>query len=125
MMNYLRNHIGTFILVFSILTFIAPKLFILPGLDCFDFSETGQIGDTIGGITAPFLGFLSVILLYFTLKEQQDFNKNQQLVNEKKELITKLYRIIMVNNIIEDIKSKVPIIIIKLNKLKLNANNSV
>ena len=31
----------------------------------------------------------------------------------------------MVNNINEDIKSKVPIIIIKLNKLKLNANNSV
>lgn len=87
MMNYLRNYIGTFILVFSILIFIAPKLFTLPGVDCFDFSETGQIGDTIGGITAPFLGFLSVLLLYITLKEQQEFNKTQQFINENNELI--------------------------------------
>lgn len=86
-MNYLRNYIGTFILVFSILIFIAPKLFTLPGVDCFDFSETGQIGDTIGGITAPFLGFLSVLLLYITLKEQQEFNKTQQFINENNELI--------------------------------------
>lgn len=87
MMNYLRNHIGVFILVFLILTVIAPKLFTLPGLDCFDFSETGQIGDTIGGITAPFWGFLSVLLLYITLKEQQEFNKAQQFINENNELI--------------------------------------
>lgn len=87
MMNYLRNHIGTLILVFSILAFIAPRLFTLPGVDCLDFSETGQIGDTIGGITAPFLGFLSVVLLYITLKEQQEFNKTQQFINENNELI--------------------------------------
>lgn len=48
-MNCLRNHIGRFILVSLILTFIAPRLFTLSGFDCLDFSETGQIGDTIGG----------------------------------------------------------------------------
>jgi hypothetical protein len=42
-----------------------------------DFSSTGQIGDTIGGITAPFVGVLSIILLYMTLKSQQKQIKEQ------------------------------------------------
>ena len=39
------------------------------------FRCTGQIGDTIGGITAPIIGLISIILLYKTLKEQQKFNR--------------------------------------------------
>ena len=53
-----------------------------PGFECFNKTTTGQIGDTIGGTTAPFWGFLSVILLYLTFKEQQTFNKNQQVSND-------------------------------------------
>jgi hypothetical protein len=43
----------------------------------FGFSETGQIGDTIGGITAPVIGFMSAILIYFSFKIQFDANKRQ------------------------------------------------
>ncbi len=43
-----------------------------------DFTETGQIGDTIGGITAPIVGLLSILLLYKTFGEQQKFNKEQE-----------------------------------------------
>ena len=39
------------------------------------FYETGQIGDTIGGITAPFIGFLAAILVYLAFKAQIDANK--------------------------------------------------
>ncbi len=39
------------------------------------FTETGEIGDTIGGITAPFIGILSSILVYRALKAQIDANK--------------------------------------------------
>ena len=42
-----------------------------------DFTNTGQIGDTIGGITAPFIGLISIWLLYITFREQRKFNKEQ------------------------------------------------
>lgn len=45
-------------------------------------SSSGNIGDTLGGTTAPFIGLISVILLYWTLKEQQSFNERQQRANE-------------------------------------------
>lgn len=31
--------------------------------DFFDFSSTGSIGDTIGGISAPIIGLVSILLL--------------------------------------------------------------
>lgn len=34
------------------------------------FRNTGQIGDTIGGITAPFVGLLSAYLVYISFKAQ-------------------------------------------------------
>lgn len=39
------------------------------------FEDTGQIGDTIGGITAPFLSFFGSILVYLALKSQITANK--------------------------------------------------
>ena len=42
-----------------------------------NFTETGQIGDTIGGITAPILNLISIILLYFSFNEQFKANKKQ------------------------------------------------
>ena len=63
---------------------VCPILFTAPALaDCLNFTETGQIGDTIGGITAPIVGLCSVILLYYTLKEQMNFNKSQSKDNSK------------------------------------------
>lgn len=43
--------------------------------DSFDFSQTGQIGDTIGGITAPIVNIIGAILVFFALKAQIDANK--------------------------------------------------
>jgi hypothetical protein len=40
-----------------------------------DFSETGNIGDTIGGITSPIVGFVGAILVYFALLEQIKANE--------------------------------------------------
>ena len=53
----------------------------------FDFTETGQIGDTIGGITAPIVGLVSIILLYITLKEQRYFNAQQVIDNRVNHLL--------------------------------------
>lgn len=47
------------------------------------FSGTGEIGDTIGGITSPVIGLFNAFLLYLTIKEQYVFNKEQHIFNEK------------------------------------------
>lgn len=44
----------------------------------FDFSQTGQIGDTIGGITAPIVGLVSIFLLWWTFRAQLKFNEDQE-----------------------------------------------
>lgn len=55
------------------------------GPECLKFTEsTGWIGDTLGGITAPFIGLLNVALLIWTLWKQIDFNDNQ-LKTQKEE----------------------------------------
>lgn len=36
----------------------------------YDFSSTGDIGDTIGGITAPIINLIGAFLLYISFKEQ-------------------------------------------------------
>lgn len=41
----------------------------------FNFSETGQIGDTIGGITAPFLNLIGAFLVFYALKAQVKANE--------------------------------------------------
>lgn len=44
-----------------VLSFFAPYLFTLPNFRGLDFTETGQIGDTIGGIMNPFIAIAGVI----------------------------------------------------------------
>lgn len=64
-------------MTFAVLALISP--FILTrSFSRIDFTNTGQIGDTIGGLTAPILNFLTIILLYLALKEQIDANKIQK-----------------------------------------------
>jgi hypothetical protein len=67
--------IWTLLIIGTIFTICAPILFTKSG--SIDFTTTGQIGDTIGGITAPIVGILGAALLFFTLLEQHNFNKQQ------------------------------------------------
>jgi hypothetical protein len=71
----------------------APFLLIRSGY--FSFAETGQIGDTIGGITAPISSLVGTILLFLALKSQivankitQDQIRDQQLKEQRKKEIT-------------------------------------
>ena len=63
------------------LTIVVAILFVLTrtwGPEWFKFNEsTGWIGDTIGGITAPFIGLINILLLIWTLHKQIEFNKDQ------------------------------------------------
>lgn len=71
--------------------FFGPWLFTHPYLlswDSFDFSQTGEIGDTIGGITAPIVGLISILLLWWTLTEQLKFNKEQTKFNDANRILS-------------------------------------
>lgn len=49
---------------------------------CISFdTNSGAIGDTIGGITSPFVNLLGAILIYISFREQVESNK-QQIENQ-------------------------------------------
>jgi hypothetical protein len=75
-----ENHwIKITVIIAVLLTIIAPFLLTRSNFyEGFNFSNTGQIGDTVGGITAPIIGLVSILLLYYTLHEQRKFNKTQR-----------------------------------------------
>lgn len=68
--------------------FMSPIIFTSPAIcERLCFLETGQIGDTIGGITSPIVGLMSIILLYKTLSAQLQFNKAQSHDNTVNHLL--------------------------------------
>jgi hypothetical protein len=61
-----------------ILTIIAPTVLTLPTVqEYWNFSETGNIGDTIGGITSPVIGIVGAALLYLSIYLQYSANLRQ------------------------------------------------
>ena len=62
------------LLVSAIVIAFAP-LILSRSFGLVSFDNTGQIGDTIGGITAPFTSLLGSLLVYFALKTQIDANR--------------------------------------------------
>ena len=64
------------LLVGGLVILIMP--FILTGpyfQERFNLSETGQIGDTIGGITTPFMNLIGAFLVFYALKAQVKANE--------------------------------------------------
>lgn len=70
----------------SIFVVFAPKWFTGPASTAqFDFTETGNIGATIGGITAPLVGLTTAILMYLAFYAQFKANTKQWEIIEKNE----------------------------------------
>jgi hypothetical protein len=70
-----------------VLVVLAPFIFTREFLwDKLDFHETGQIGDTIGGITSPIVNLIGAVLVYFALKAQIEANMIiQRQLDEQKD----------------------------------------
>jgi hypothetical protein len=66
----------------GLLIMMLPALLTQTSFSLFDFSSVGQVGDTIGGITAPFIGLLSAYLIYKAFIVQVEANKIQSKNNE-------------------------------------------
>lgn len=87
---FYKSHKSIFwgvIVAFLVIVIIFPILLTRTwGPECLKFTEsTGWIGDTLGGITAPFIGFVNIILLIWTLWKQVDFNKEQLTVQKNEQ----------------------------------------
>lgn len=67
--------ISVILLIFA---FFAPALFVNNSLDGFDFTESGQIGDTLGGIMNPFIALAGVLLTFLAFYIQFKANKQQK-----------------------------------------------
>jgi hypothetical protein len=100
------------ILLIVIIILVLPPLLSLPAFcKIFDFTDKGGIGDTISGITAPFINGLAAILVFIAFKAQIAANeifKNQ----EKSRTIFDQISLIQENkldveNLIIDLKSNV------------------
>lgn len=126
----LWDSITKLILLISILiiffSFIAPFIFTSPSFsEKFDFSETGPIGDTIGGILNPFIALAGVLLtflaFYMQIKANQiqikQFNqglkkeKESKILDEKQDCLNKLNLLKTdLNTIMNDIRKKAKLI---------------
>lgn len=68
------------LILFIGLTIFLPFLLTRQTFVGIGFSNTGEIGDTIGGLTAPAIGILSIYLLYKTLMAQIKSNDVNQIL---------------------------------------------
>ncbi|WP_420553245.1 hypothetical protein [Tenacibaculum aiptasiae] len=88
-----------------IFTFLSPLIFTAPSsIERLDFSKTGQIGDTIGGILNPFIALIGVLItflaFYMQIKANQiqisqfneEFEKDrtEKIEDERKDCLNKL-----------------------------------
>lgn len=91
--------------IISIFSFFAPYYFTQSAKNSnLDFTATGAIGDTLGGIMNPFIALVGILLtflaFYMQIKANQiqkkiffdglNIEKEKELANEKKEHLTKL-----------------------------------
>ncbi len=77
------------LLITGILVIVLMPILLTSNSFCesLNFTNTGQIGDTIGGITAPFLSLIGSFLVYFALRAQVKANEliQTQIDDTKKE----------------------------------------
>lgn len=64
-------------LIYSVLVTLLPSFIVQPS-EKYDFTKTGQIGDTIGGIMSPFIGIAAAGLTFLAFWIQYRANEQQK-----------------------------------------------
>jgi hypothetical protein len=70
-----------FVLLITVIVVFLPFILTRETFSFIDYNKTGGIGDTLGGITAPFINSLAALLVFWAYKEQRKANellRNQQ-----------------------------------------------
>lgn len=89
------------ILFLFLFILLLPILLTQLPFSIFNFTETGQIGDTIGGITAPFIGIVAGCLTYLAFHEQYRANKVSENDLKKERFESKFYNFLSLLNNLE------------------------
>lgn len=76
--EYLKSGLLIIGIIGLLSTIIIPWLLTRKALSFVDYTTTGEIGDTIGGISAPFIGILSAILTFLAFYMQYQANVEQR-----------------------------------------------
>lgn len=78
-MNWIKKNIITVLVILSVIclifSFLSPFLFTRNSVFGVDFSETGQIGDTIGGLMNPFISVSAVLVTGLAFYAQYKANE--------------------------------------------------
>lgn len=96
------EHFGKKHLFWTIVIIILAPFILTRSLGLVSFDDTGQIGDTIGGTTAPIIGIVSIYLLYRTLKEQAEFNGEQSVIAHKEQFKSTFFQLLQEQRDISD-----------------------
>lgn len=80
---------STFILITGVIFAIVAPFIFTRDFGGISFKETGPIGDTIGGITAPIVNLIGAVLVFFALHAQIEANKiiQNQIDSQKSDAI--------------------------------------
>ena len=93
-MKYSKGKIIICVCLCLVAILLAPYLLTRPFCDKLSFMNTGQIGDTIGGTTAPIVGIVSIVLLAYTLIEQLKFNAKQVDLQRQEQFKTTFFELL-------------------------------
>lgn len=75
--NRISKILGFFAVLLIVFSIIAPWLFTQKTISVLDLSNTGAIGDSIGGIMNPFIGLAGIILTFLAFYLQYKANQIQ------------------------------------------------
>lgn len=67
-----------FVAAYALVLIFIPYLITKCSLLKLDYDSTGEIGDIIGGITAPFIGIFGITLTFYAFWVQYQANINQR-----------------------------------------------
>jgi len=89
LLGWFEKHLNSVLIISALLIVCFPFLFSLPAF-CrfFAVNEGHNVGDAIGGITAPIIGLVSILLLCVTLKAQKDAEYRSSLENRIFQMIS-------------------------------------
>lgn len=79
---------------------VLPFLFTLPGI--LDFTETGQIGDTIGGTMGPFIAIVAALLTFIAFWVQYEANQELIKENQRNHFESRFYKMLDIH--LENVK---------------------
>lgn len=85
------------IVIVIVLILLLPVVFTQYQIFWIQFSDTGEIGDTIGGIMGPFIAIGAAVLTYMAFKAQNIANRDIKNDGEKQKIIARFYELLKIH----------------------------